>query len=164
MRIGHGWDSHRLVEGRALMLGGIEIDTSTLGEDGHSDGDVLLHAIIDALLGAAALGDIGTHFPPSDSRWKNADSLVLLQIIYEKIRSSRMLVGNIDATVILEKPRLADFLPAIRTTIAESLDMNIDSVSVKAKSAEGLDSVGRLQSIEAHAVVLLTEEPPEMWV
>ncbi len=164
MRIGHGWDSHRLVPQRPLMLGGIEINTSELGEDGHSDGDVLLHAIIDALLGAATLGDIGTHFPPSDDTWKDADGMRLLCLTYEKIQKSRLVVGNIDATVILESPRLAKFIPAIKNSIAEALDMNSDSVSVKAKSAEGLGPVGALKSIEAHAVVLLSDEPQEMWV
>ena len=165
MRIGSGWDSHRLIEGRPLLLGGVEIDTSPLGEDGHSDGDVLLHAVIDALLGAAALGDIGQHFPPSDPQWKDAESIELLKSAYRKVKDQTgMIIQNIDATVILQSPRLADYIPAIRESIADALQMGVSTVSVKAKSAERVGPVGRGESIEAQAVLLLIEEPQDIWV
>ncbi len=165
MRIGSGWDSHRLVSGRPLLLGGVVIESSTLGEDGHSDGDVLLHAIIDALLGAAALGDIGKLFPPSDPQWKDADSSQLLKTAYRKVReSSGMVIANIDTTVILQEPRLAPYIMQIRERIADTLNLTIDAVSVKAKSAEGLGPVGRGESIEAQAVLLLEEESIDRWV
>ena len=133
-RIGQGWDLHRLVPGRRLMLGGIEVP-SELGEDAHSDGDVLLHAIIDALLGAAALGDIGTHFPPSDARWKDADSRDLARRAAALVRLSGWEIGNLDCTVVLERPRLGPHRDAIRDSIAACLGVDLASVSFKAKTS-----------------------------
>lgn len=153
-RVGQGWDVHRLVRGRALMVGGVEID-SELGEDGHSDGDVLLHAATDALLGALALGDIGTHFPPSDPRWKDADSRSFLKAAAAMAREGGWAVSNIDVTVILERPRLGPYREAVRASLAECLGIDPGSVSFKAKTYEGLGAVGRGEAVEAQAVCLL---------
>ncbi|MFH2114871.1 MAG: 2-C-methyl-D-erythritol 2,4-cyclodiphosphate synthase [Spirochaetota bacterium] len=154
MRIGQGWDSHRLMAGRALMLGGIAVP-SELGEDGHSDGDVLLHALTDAILGAGALGDIGRHFPPSDTRWKDADSSIFLVGAISLLETAGWRPVNLDATILLERPRLAPHIDAIRQKIAALAGMDLDDVSVKAKTREGLDAVGRGEAIEAMAVVLV---------
>ncbi len=163
MRIGFGWDSHRLVPARRLMLGGVHI-ACPVGEDGHSDGDVLLHALIDAFLGAAALGDIGTYFPSSDDRWKDADSMLLLEKTYQKITAVGLSTHNIDITVIVEQPELSPYIEQIRTSIASIVHTDISQVSVKAKSAEGIGPVGEGKSIEAHAAVLLNEETPDIWI
>ena len=154
LRIGEGWDIHPLVEGRRLMLGGVRLEHPR-GEAGHSDGDVLWHAIIDALLGAAGLGDIGAHFPPSDQRWKDADSGVLARTAYEKVLESGWEIGNIDATVILERPKLGPHREAIRASIAAALGVPAEAVSVKAKTNEGFGEIGSGEAVEARAVALL---------
>lgn len=157
MRIGEGWDIHPLVPGRPLLLGGVQIE-SPLGEDGHSDADVLWHAIIDAVLGAAGLGDIGAHFPPSDHAWKGADSSRLAKITAKLVREASFAIINIDATVILESPRLGPYKEAIRTQIASVLEIPGNCVSVKAKTAEKFGAVGAGIAIEARAVALLAQQ------
>ncbi len=152
-RIGEGWDIHRLAEGRRLLLGGIEIP-SERGEEGHSDGDVLLHAVIDALLGAAALGDIGLHFPPGAPEWKDADSRDLARSARDLLREAGWRPVNLDCTVILEQPRLSPHREAIRGSLAEILGMDLGAVSVKAKTNEGLGPVGEGRAVEARAVLL----------
>ena len=154
-RIGEGWDTHALVSGRKLILGGIEVP-HTVGLFGHSDADVLLHAIIDAMLGAAGLGDIGTHFPDTDVRFKGADSLVLLVETHRLLTSRGYQIGNIDSTVIAQAPRLAPHIPAMRERIAQTLGLEMSCVNVKAKTAEKLGPVGEGLSMEARAVVLLS--------
>jgi len=153
-RVGEGWDVHRLAAGRRLVLGGVEIPFDR-GELGHSDGDVLLHALVDALLGAAALGDIGAHFPPSDARWKDADSLELLARALGLVAAEGWSVVNVDSTVILERPRLRPHVEAIRARMASALDIEAGRVSVKAKTAEGLGPVGSGEAVEARALVLI---------
>ena len=153
-RIGEGWDVHALVPGRALVLGGVKIPHSA-GLLGHSDADALLHAITDALIGAAALGDIGTHFPDTDARFKGADSVVLLQEAARRVRAQGHEIGNIDSTVVAQAPRLAAHIPAMRGRIAEALGLSVQQVNVKAKTAERLGPVGQGLAIEARAVVLL---------
>lgn len=153
-RIGEGWDVHALVEGRPLMLGGVRIDHSH-GLLGHSDADVLLHAITDALLGAAALGDIGRHFPDTDMRFKGADSWVLLQHTGHLLREAGYRIGNIDSTVIAQAPKLAPFIPAMCKRIAEALEIGVQQVNVKAKTAEKMGPVGLGQSMEARAMALI---------
>lgn len=150
MRIGFGYDNHRLIEGRPLMIGGINIP-SQFGEDAHSDGDVLIHAIIDALLGATAKGDIGMHFPPSDERYRNVDSKELLK---ETLKITNANIVNIDTTVVLEKVKLKPYIEEIRKALALILNTDIDMISVKAKTHEGVDSTGKGEAIEAYAVVL----------
>ena len=154
MRIGHGYDVHRLVEGRKCIIGGVEIP-SDLGLLGHSDADVLLHAISDALLGAAALGDIGKHFPPSDNAFKDADSRELLRQVVALIEKSGYTVGNIDATVIAEKPKMAPYIDAMRQNIADDLKVDVSFVSVKATTEEGLGFTGEKLGIAAHAVCII---------
>ena len=154
LRIGEGWDTHALVPGRRLVIGGVEI-AHTHGLLGHSDADVLLHAITDALFGAAALGDIGTHFPDTDPRWSGADSMVLLAEAARQVRERGYEIGNVDTTVIAQAPRLAPHIAAMRGRIAAALAVSVDQVSVKAKTAERLGPVGEGRSIEARAVVLL---------
>lgn len=154
-RIGEGWDVHALVPGRKLIIGGVEIP-HTSGLLGHSDADVLLHAIIDALLGAAALGDIGTHFPDTDARFKGADSLVLLAEAARRVREKGFEIGNIDSTVIAQAPKLAPHIAGMRERITACLGIEPGQVNVKAKTAEKLGPVGQGLSIEARAVVLLT--------
>ncbi|MEO5659899.1 MAG: 2-C-methyl-D-erythritol 2,4-cyclodiphosphate synthase [Polaromonas sp.] len=153
-RIGEGWDTHALVPGRKLILGGVEI-AHTHGLLGHSDADVLLHAIIDALLGAAALGDIGSHFPDTDSRFKGADSIVLLRETGRLLTAQGLRIGNIDSTVVAQAPKLAPHIPAMRARIAQALGLDESRVNVKAKTAEKLGPVGQGLSLEARAVVLL---------
>lgn len=154
MRIGHGYDVHRLVEGRDLILGGVKIEYEK-GLLGHSDADVLLHAISDALLGAAALGDIGKHFPDNDPTYKGADSLVLLGRVAKLIASHGYRVGNIDATVIAQAPKLAPHIEKMRQNIAGALDTDISNVSVKATTEEKLGFTGDGSGISAHAVCLI---------
>jgi 2-C-methyl-D-erythritol 2,4-cyclodiphosphate synthase len=151
-RTGIGWDVHRLVAGRPLILGGVRIP-SEAGLDGHSDADVLAHAITDALLGAAALGDIGQHFPDTDPRWAGADSLVFLQHARDLATSAGFALVNVDSTVILERPKLKDYRAAIRDRLAEALALDSSRVSVKFKTAEKLGPVGEGRSAEAQAVV-----------
>ena len=153
-RIGEGWDVHALVEGRPLMLGGVHIP-HTHGLLGHSDADVLLHAITDALLGAAALGDIGRHFSDTDAAYKGADSWVLLQKTAELVRGAGFQIGNIDSTVIAQAPKLAAHMPAMCLRIAQALDVDVSRVNVKAKTAEKIGPVGQGLSMEARAVALL---------
>lgn len=157
MRIGHGYDVHRLVEGRDLILGGVKIEHEK-GLLGHSDADVLLHAIADALLGAAALGDIGKHFPDTDEKYKGADSLKLLSAVGEIIGKAGYNVGNIDATVIAQKPRLAAFVQMMRENIAGALNVKVDKISVKATTEEKLGFTGEGLGIAAHAVCLIEEK------
>ena len=153
-RIGEGWDIHALVEGRKLILGGVEIP-HTKGLLGHSDADALLHAITDALLGAAALGDIGTHFPDTDAQFKGADSTVLLAEAAKRVRACGYEIGNVDSTVIAQTPKLAPHIAAMRERIAQVLGVKVDQVNVKAKTAEKMDAVGEGRAMEARAVVLL---------
>ena len=153
-RIGEGWDVHALVPGRRLVIGGVDIP-HTAGLLGHSDADVLLHAITDALLGAAALGDIGTHFPDTDAQFRGADSVVLLQEAARRVRAQGHEIGNIDSTVVAQAPRLAAHIPAMRERIATALGLALDQVNVKAKTAERLGPVGQCLAIEARAVALL---------
>ena len=155
MRIGHGYDVHKLVEGRKLILGGVEIPNGNIGLLGHSDADVLLHAISDALLGAAALGDIGKHFPDTDDRYKDADSLMLLQEVIRLLRKHGFTVGNIDATVLAQAPKLAPYIEDMRKNIAQVCKLPLEAVSVKATPEEGLGFTGTKQGIAAHAVCLL---------
>lgn len=154
MRIGMGYDVHRLTEGRPLILGGVNIPHN-LGLDGHSDADVLLHAISDALLGAAALGDIGLHFPDTDDKWKGADSMKLLEAVYEKVKARGYELGNLDATIMAQKPKLRPYIDEMRKKIADCLKVDIDQISVKATTEEKLGFTGREEGIAAHAVVLL---------
>ena len=154
IRIGEGWDTHALVPGRKLIIGGVEIPHST-GLLGHSDADVLLHAIIDALLGAAALGDIGSHFSDTDAKFKGADSIALLVETARLLTAQGYRIGNIDSTVIAQAPKLASHIPAMRQRIADALGLDAGCVNVKAKTAEKLGPVGQGLSIEARAVVLL---------
>ena len=153
-RIGEGWDIHQLVEGRKLILGGVEIPHSK-GLLGHSDADALLHAITDALLGAAALGDIGMHFPDTNVQFKGADSGVLLAEAARRVRAKGYAIGNIDSTVIAQAPKLAPHIGAMCERIAQALGLEAGQVNVKAKTAEKLGPVGQLQAMEARAVVLL---------
>lgn len=153
-RIGIGYDYHRLGEGRKLILGGVEIPFSK-GLAGHSDGDVLTHAVCDALLGAAALGDIGQHFPDTDPQWKDASSLALLARVVELIHHKGYRIVNVDAVVIAQEPKLAPHFAAIREKLARALAVEPEFVNVKAKSTEGLEAVGRGEAIAAQAVALL---------
>lgn len=156
LRIGNGWDIHRLIEGRRLIIGGVIIPHEK-GEDAHSDGDVLLHALIDALLGSIASGDIGSHFPPSDDRWKDADSAYLLTLVMEELHQKGARPINIDCTVILQEPKLRPYVSSIRAHIARLVDLPFEAVSVKAKTAEHiLGELGRGEAIEAHATVLVS--------
>lgn len=157
-RIGEGWDVHALVPGRRLVVGGIEVPFER-GLLGHSDADVLLHAIIDALLGAAGLGDIGRHFPDSDERFRGADSILLLTEAARRVREQGLQIGNIDSTVIAQAPRMAPYMDAMRERIAAALDLAPDCVNVKAKTAEKLGPVGQGLAIEARAVALLLVRP-----
>ena len=154
IRIGEGWDCHALVPGRKLIIGGVEVPHST-GLLGHSDADVLLHAIIDALLGAAGLGDIGTHFSDADAKFKGADSMLLLIEVARLVAATGYKIGNIDSTVIAQAPKLASHIQAMRQRIADALALDISQVNVKAKTAEKLGPVGQGLSMEARAVVLL---------
>ena len=154
LRIGQGWDVHRTVAGRPLILGGVTV-SSDFGLAGHSDADVLSHAITDALLGATALGDIGMHFPDSDPRWKNADSLQFLRHARELAAEGGYEIVNVDSTVILERPKLKDYRAAIREKLAQTLGLEVDQVSVKFKTAEQVGPVGEGRSAEAQAVVTL---------
>lgn len=153
-RIGEGWDVHALVPGRPLIIGGVNIP-HTVGLLGHSDADVLLHAITDALLGAAALGDIGRHFPDTDPRFKGSDSLLLLAEVARRVREAGFDIGNVDSTVIAQAPKLGPHIPAMCDRIAQALCVPVGCVNVKAKTAEKLGPVGQGLSIEARAVALL---------
>jgi 2-C-methyl-D-erythritol 2,4-cyclodiphosphate synthase len=153
-RVGEGWDIHALRAGRRLVLGGVEIPHGT-GLFGHSDADALCHAITDALFGACALGDIGHHFPDTDQQYKGADSLALLAEAARRVKGAGWQVGNVDATVIAQAPKLSPHIPAMRQRIAQALGVALDQVSVKAKTAEGLGPVGQGEAMEARAVCLV---------
>jgi len=157
VRVGHGYDVHRLVEGRRLMLGGVAVPF-TQGLDGHSDADVLLHAVCDALLGALALGDIGVHFPDHDFRFKDISSLELLSRVVRMVEEKGYTVGNIDVTLIAEQPKVAAYTGKMRATIAKTAGIATERVSIKATTAEGMGYIGRGEGIAAHAVVLLEAE------
>jgi 2-C-methyl-D-erythritol 2,4-cyclodiphosphate synthase len=157
LRIGFGYDVHRLAENRKLILGGVEIP-SAKGLDGHSDADVLLHAIADALLGAAALGDIGKHFPNTDQRYKGISSLLLLRHVADLLVRHRYAIVNIDATVVLEQPKIAPHIDAMRQNIADVLALPIQRISVKATTSEGVGFVGTGEGAVAHAVALLVQQ------
>ncbi|NBU88811.1 MAG: 2-C-methyl-D-erythritol 2,4-cyclodiphosphate synthase [Betaproteobacteria bacterium] len=157
LRIGEGWDVHALVEGRPLILGGVHVPHSR-GLWGHSDADALLHAICDALLGAAALGDIGRHFPDTDPAFQGADSLVLLQQVARRVRAEGYEIGNVDATIIAQAPKLAPWIPAMCERIAQALQLGLSQVNVKAKTAEKMGPVGEGRAIEARAVCLLHKQ------
>ena len=154
LRVGEGWDIHALVPDRPLILGGVTIPHH-LGLLGHSDADALLHAITDAILGGAGLGDIGRHFPDTDAAFKGADSSVLLQRACQSVREQGWLIGNVDATIVAQAPKMAPHIPAMRTRIAEVLGLDVSAVNVKAKTAEKMGPVGQQQAIEARAVCLL---------
>ncbi|MDP2819191.1 MAG: 2-C-methyl-D-erythritol 2,4-cyclodiphosphate synthase [Polaromonas sp.] len=153
-RIGEGWDTHALVPGRKLIIGGVTVPHST-GLLGHSDADLLIHAVIDALLGAAGLGDIGSHFPDTDARFKGADSVALLRETSRLLTERGLRIGNIDSTVIAQAPKLAAYIPAMRQCLADALGLDLSRVNVKAKTAEKLGPVGQGLSMEARAVALL---------
>ena len=154
MRIGHGYDVHKLVEGRDLILGGVKIPFEK-GLLGHSDADVLLHAVSDSLLGAAALGDIGKHFPDTDPAYKGADSLELLRVVGEKVREAGFQVGNIDVTMIAQRPKLKDHIPQMCANIARALTLDVSQVNVKATTEEHLGFTGDGSGMSCHAVCLL---------
>jgi 2-C-methyl-D-erythritol 2,4-cyclodiphosphate synthase len=156
MRIGHGYDAHRLAEGRRLVIGGVEIP-HTHGLAAHSDGDVLIHAVCDALLGAAALGDIGQHFPDSDPAYEGVNSRELLRTVAEKVRAAGYKVGNIDATIVAQAPKMAPHLPDMRIHIAADLGLDPALVGVKATTTERLGFAGRGEGMAAHAVALLED-------
>jgi 2-C-methyl-D-erythritol 2,4-cyclodiphosphate synthase len=151
---GIGWDVHRFVAGRPLVLGGVSVP-SELGLDGHSDADVLTHAVIDALLGAAGLGDIGEHFPDTDPRWKDADSIELLRHVASLVSDAGFTVANVDATVMLERPKLLEHKPAMRAALADALGLHAERVNVKATRGEGMGFVGRVEGAAALAVATL---------
>ncbi len=157
IKIGYGYDVHAFAKDRKLILGGVEIPYEK-GLLGHSDADVLLHAISDALLGALALGDIGKYFPDTDPKYKNADSMKLLCEVYDKVKSKGYLLGNIDSVIALQKPKVAPYIDEMRKNISEALSVSIDQVSVKATTTEKLGFVGREEGIEATAVVLVIKE------
>lgn len=158
MRVGHGYDVHALVAGDHVTVGGVRIPCD-VGVQAHSDGDVALHALCDALLGAAALGDIGRHFPDDDPAWRDADGRDLLARVVARVRAAGWAAGNADITVIAERPRLADHVAAMRAIVAGILEVGDDAVSIKATTHEGIGGLGRGEGIAAHAVVLLERTP-----
>ena len=153
-RIGEGWDTHALVAGRKLVLGGVDVP-HTHGLMGHSDADALCHAITDALFGAAALGDIGFHFPDTDAQYKGADSIALLAEAARRVRAAGWVIGNVDSTIIAQAPKMAPHILAMRQRVAQAMGVAVDQVSVKAKTAEGMGPVGRFEAIETRAMCLL---------
>ena len=158
LRIGHGQDVHRFDPGRPLVLGGVEIESPRGGLAGHSDADVLTHAVASALLGALALGDLGQHFPATDARWRGVSSLEILRAVYAMVRQRGFALVNCDATVVAEEPRLSPHLPRMRAALARVLDVDPERVSVKATTAEGLGALGRAEGIAAHAIVLVSDD------
>lgn len=154
MRIGLGYDLHKLVPNRELVIGGIIIPYH-LGEEAHSDGDVLIHAIIDSLFGAAALGDIGTHYPPSEKKWKDISSIILLEDCNKKILDNGYRIGNIDCTIILEKPKINPHVDLIREKLSSILKIDKNQISIKGKTKEGVDATGENRAIESHVISLL---------
>lgn len=157
MRIGHGYDVHRLTEGRKLILGGVDVPYA-LGLDGHSDADVLIHAVMDALLGAAGMGDIGRHFPDTDPAYKGISSMKLLEAVGQKIGSAGYTVGNIDVTMIAQKPKLKDYIPQMERNIALGLGISADQVNVKATTEEHLGFTGSGEGMACHAICLLDKD------
>jgi 2-C-methyl-D-erythritol 2,4-cyclodiphosphate synthase len=157
-RVGHGFDAHRLVEGRALILGGVRVPYER-GALGHSDGDALAHALADALLGAAALDDLGTRFPATDGRWKDADSMELLAQSAAAVREAGYTIVNVDATIVVERPKLAPFIGEMRARIATRLELALDAVGVKAKTSEGMGYTGDGSGLAVYAVALLDARP-----
>ena len=155
LRIGHGYDVHKLVEGRPLIIGGVEIP-HTLGLLGHSDADVLIHAVMDAIIGALALGDIGRHFPDTDDRWKGTSSMHLLSLVNGMIRERGATVVNVDATLVLQKPKVAPYIEAMRKNIAFALGVDVDCINVKATTEERLGFTGSEEGAAAHAVALVS--------
>jgi 2-C-methyl-D-erythritol 2,4-cyclodiphosphate synthase len=155
MRVGHGFDAHRLVEGRRLVLGGVHVPFER-GALGHSDGDVLAHALADALLGAAALGDLGARFPDTDPRWKDADSMELLAQCAAAVRVAGFEIANVDATIVVERPKLAPHIDWMRANIASRLGLSLDTVSIKAKSSEGMGYTGDGSGLAVYAVALVS--------
>lgn len=158
IRIGHGYDVHRLTKGRKLILGGVEIENGGTGLLGHSDADVLLHAVCDSLLGACAMGDIGKHFPDNDDRFKGADSMLLLKEVVKLIKSKGFSVNNIDATVIAQSPKLAPYTDLMRKNIAGVIGIELSAVSVKATTEERLGFTGALEGIAAHCVCITEQK------
>ena len=156
MRIGHGYDVHRLVVGRDLILGGVQIPYEK-GLDGHSDADVLIHAVLDALLGAAAMGDIGRHFPDTDPAYKGISSMKLLKLVWEKLKNAGYRLGNVDVTVIAQKPKLKDFIPAMQENLASMLETDLSRINIKATTEEHLGFTGDGSGMSCHAVCLLEE-------
>jgi 2-C-methyl-D-erythritol 2,4-cyclodiphosphate synthase len=154
IRIGHGFDAHRFIEGRKLMLGGVEIPYA-LGLEGHSDADAVIHAICDAILGAAGLGDIGEHFPDADMTWKNVDSRILLRHVVTLLKQNKYVVQNIDVTIVAQVPKLAPYREHMCEVLAQDLEVSLEQVNVKAKTTEGMGYVGRKEGIVAYAVVLI---------
>ena len=153
---GIGYDLHRLVEGRKLMIGGVEIPFDK-GSQGHSDGDVLVHALCDALLGAACLGDIGTHFPDTDPKWKDASSLIFLEDAAKMLHDRQLRIIHVDAIVICERPKLGPHFPAMRAALAKALGLTTDKINLKAKTNEGVDAVGRGEAIAAHVIATVRQ-------
>ena len=156
MRIGHGYDVHRLTEGRKLILGGVEIPFER-GLDGHSDADVLLHAVMDSLLGAAALRDIGVLFPDNDPKYEGISSMLLVQEVMNRLEERKLRVGNVDVTILAQRPKLKDYIPQMRDNLAQALKLPADCVNVKATTEEGLGFTGSGEGIACHAVCLLEE-------
>ena len=154
-RVGIGNDIHRLVEGRPLVIGGVRIE-SELGADGHSDADVLCHALCDAILGALSLGDLGKHFPNDEERWRNAESFIFLRYVVGLMKEHGYAIGNVDSTVHLEKPKMRPYIDDIRTGLSEVLETARSNISVKAKTSESVDAVGELRAVRADVIVLLT--------
>ena len=155
MRIGHGYDAHCFVEGRPLVLGGVSISHSK-GLDGHSDADVVIHAVCDALLGAMGLGDIGVYFPNTDMKLKDIDSRVLLKQIFDLMKENKFIIGNLDITILAQEPKMVDYIPMMKENFASDLSSSISLINIKATTTEGMGFIGRGEGIAAHAVVLLT--------
>ena len=154
MRIGHGYDAHRLVEGRSLVLGGVTIPFSK-GLDGHSDADVVIHAVCDALLGAMGLGDVGLHFPDNNAELKDIDSRILLKRIFDLMKKNKFIIGNLDVTILAQEPKMADYIPMMKENFASDLSSKISVINIKATTTESMGFIGRGEGISAHAVVLL---------
>ncbi len=154
MRIGHGYDTHRLVEGRPLVLGGVTIPFSK-GLDGHSDADVVIHAVCDALIGAMGLGDIGLHFPDNNTELKDIDSRILLKRIFDLMKKNKFIIGNLDVTILAQEPKMVDYIPMMKENFASDLSSKISVINIKATTTESMGFIGRGEGISAHAVVLL---------
>jgi 2-C-methyl-D-erythritol 2,4-cyclodiphosphate synthase len=158
VRMGLGWDSHRFKAGRPLILGGVEFEGAELGLDGHSDADVLTHAVIDALLGAAGLGDIGAHFPDTDAAYKDADSIALLREVVVRLVDENLRIVHVDTTVLMERPKIGPYRAAMRASLADALGLDGGSVNIKASTGEGMGFVGRLEGVAALAVATVVQD------